>query len=127
MVAKSKMFGVVLLQVFYLFVGFGSAFAAMELPEKLKEVPLYSGSTIVQVMDMGDSSVAMMNVKADREAFLGFYKKSMQAKGWKVAFQAEQEDNAMIHFTKDNQIIQLNVQKGEETGMLQYQLISAHQ
>ena len=127
MVAKSRGIGVVLLQALYLCVGFGLAFGAMEIPTKLKEAPIYSGSKIVQVMDMDNNSMAMLTVKADREALLDFYKQSMKAKGWKVAFQAEQEDNAMVHFTKDNQTIQLTVQNGDEEGMLQYHLLAVGQ
>lgn len=127
MVARSRVIGVVLLQALYLCVGFGLAFGAMEIPTKLKEVPIYSGSKIVQVMDMDNNSMAMLTVKADREALLDFYKQSMKAKGWKVAFQAEQEDNAMVHFTKDNQTIQITVQNGDEEGMLQYHLLAVGQ
>ena len=126
MVAKNRILNAVLLQTFCLCVGFGLAFGAMELPSKLQEIPLYTGSKIVQVMDMDNNSMAMLTVKADREAFLEYYKQNMRAKGWKVVFQAEQEDNAVIHFTKDKQTIQITVQN-EEEGMLQYQLVSINQ
>jgi hypothetical protein len=95
----------------------------MELPSKLSQVPLYTGTKIIQVMDMGNSSMAMLNVKADREALVKFYKKEMQATGWKIAFQVEQEDNAVIHFTKDTQTVQISANKGDEEGITMYQMV----
>ncbi len=127
MATKSTWLKAALLLVFCFYIGAGAAFAAMEIPEKLKEAPLYSGSKIVQVMDMENNAMAMMTVKADRDELLGFYKKSMKDKGWKVTFQAEQEDSAVIHFTKESQVIQVTVQKGDEEGMLQYQLVAMSQ
>ncbi len=112
-----------LVLVICLLVGFSLAMGAMELPEKLKEVPLYSGSKLQQIMDMGPQSMAILSVKADRDALLDFYKQNLKAKGWKVAAQFEQEDGAGITFSKDQTLIQLAVGKGEEEGMLQYQLI----
>jgi hypothetical protein len=119
--------GVSLLQFFCVLAGLGIAFGAMDLPEKLKDVPLYPGSKIVQTMDMGANSMVMLQVKADRDAVLEFYKKDFKGKGWKVAFQAEQEDSALIHFTKNNEMVQVNVQHGDEgdEGMVNYQIVSA--
>ena len=112
-----------LMQVICLLVGFELAFGAMELPEKLKEAPLYPGSKIQQIMDMGVQSMAILSVKADRDVLLDFYKQNLKSKGWKIAAQFEQEDGAGITFSKDRQLIQVAVGKGEEEGILQYQLI----
>ena len=94
----------------------------MDLPSKLSQVPVYPGSKIVQVMDMGNSSMAALEVKADSDTLLKFYKKEMQGKGWKTAFQAEQADTAVIHFTKDNQTIQISANKAEKDA-LSYQMV----
>jgi hypothetical protein len=104
-----------------------TTFAAMQIPEKLAPAPLYSGAKIIQVMDMGQSSMAMLQTKASLEALIEFYKKAMKEKGWKVAFQAEQEDNAIIHFTKDKMAIQITASKGDEDGMLHYQMVAVEQ
>jgi hypothetical protein len=110
-------------QVISLLVGFQLAFGAMELPEKLKQVPLYPGSKIQQIMDMGPQSTAILSARADRDALLDFYKQNLKSKGWKIVAQFDQEDGAGITFSKDRQLIQIAVKKGNEEGMLQYQLI----
>lgn len=127
MSTKRRAVCVVLLQVVILCMGLGPACAAMEIPDKLKEIPLYSGSKTLQVMDMGNNSMAMFSVKADREAIVEFYKQNMKAKGWTVAFQTEQEDAAVIHFMKDGRTIQIAVHKGDEPGTVQYHLLSVSQ
>ncbi len=100
-----------------------TGFASMELPDKLAQIPVFSGSKIIQVMDMGDNSMAALEVKADRDALIKFYKDEMQGKGWKKVFQADQEDTAVLHFMKDNKTIQISANK-EEEGKLSYQIIS---
>lgn len=112
-----------LVQVACLLAGFALAMGAMELPEKLKEVPLYSGSKLRQIMDTGPQSMAILSVKADQDSLLEFYKQHLKGKGWKIVAQFEQDDGAGITFSKDPTLIQLVVGKGEEEGMLQYQLI----
>lgn len=111
-----------LAMLFLLLLAVASPLAAMELPSKLAAVPVYSGAKLVQVMDMGNSAMAMLEVKADNQALMKFYKQEMQAKGWKAAFQAEQEDSAVIHFTKDSETIQISAGKGEE-GLTAYQMV----
>lgn len=118
-----RWFWVLLLQLFWVCTGSYVAFGAMELPSRLKDVPLYSGSKIVQVMDMGNNSMAMMTAKAGRDAVVDFYKQNMTAKGWKIVMQAEQEDVAVVHFSKEKETIQLAVQKGDDQGMIQYHLM----
>jgi len=94
----------------------------MELPAKLSQVPVFLGSKIIQVMDMDDNSMAALEVKADRDALMKFYKDEMQGKGWKTVFQAELEDSAVLHFMKDNKTIQISANK-EEEGQLSYQMV----
>ncbi len=117
-----RIFKIVSIQILLLFFWLAPGFGAMELPAKLSQLPIYSGSKIVHVMDMGDNSMAGLEVKADREALIKFYKKVMQDKGYKIALQVEQEDNAFVHFTKDTQTIQISANKGEE-GVTLYQMV----
>ena len=98
------------------------AWAALELPSKLAQVPVYSGAKIVQVMDMGENSMAMLEVKADLQTVMKFYKKEMEGKGWKTVFQAEQEDSAVSHFSKDQSTIQISASKDEED-KISYQMV----
>jgi hypothetical protein len=112
-----------MMQVICLLVGFHLAFGAMELSEKLKQVPLYPGSKIQQIMDMGIQSMAILSVRVDRDALLDFYRQDLKSKGWKLVAQFEEEDGAGITFSKDRQLIQIAVKKGDAEGMLQYQLI----
>ncbi|MFH0785931.1 MAG: hypothetical protein V2B20_28825 [Pseudomonadota bacterium] len=119
---SSRNFKLALIQSFLLIFWVTTGFAAMDLPAKLSEVPVFSGSKIVQVMDMGESSMAALEVKADRDALVKFYKDAMQAKGWKTVFQIEQEDGAVLHFMKDNKTIQISANIGEE-GKLSYQMV----
>ncbi len=116
----------VLVQICLLCLCFAQSFGAMALPSNLSQVPVYSGSKIVQVMDMGNNSMAALEVKTDRDVLINFYQKEMQEKGWKKAFQVEQEDSAVIHFTKDNQTIQISANKGED-GMTLYQMVFMEQ
>jgi len=96
---------------------FGSIMAfAVDVPEKLREVPLYQGSTIRQAMDMANSAMMTATVNAKPGAISDFYKKTMTAQGWKVIFQAEQEDVKIVHFQKDKRIFQVTIQieKGKD-------------
>jgi hypothetical protein len=119
---SNRTFTMALIYVVLLSFWVTTGFAAMELPEKLSQVPVFSGSKIIQVMDMGDNSMAALEVKADRDALIKFYKDEMKGKGWKTVFQAEQEDSAVLHFMKDNKTIQISANK-EEEGKLSYQMV----
>lgn len=112
-----------LLQIFFILTFLVPAFGAMDLPEKLTPAGLYQGAKIIQVMDSGTTSMAMIEVKASRDDVLEFYKNKLKGQGWKVAMQVEQEDSAVIHFTKDKMAIQINASQSED-GVLQYQMIS---
>ncbi|HYA41501.1 MAG TPA: hypothetical protein VEF34_09375 [Syntrophobacteraceae bacterium] len=88
----------------------------VDVPEKLKDIPLYQGSTVKQAMDMANHAMLVAAVKAKGSAIADFYKNAMKAEGWKVAFQAEQEDMMLIHFQKGKRMVQLTIQleKGGE-------------
>jgi hypothetical protein len=111
-----------LITLFLLILCAASPLAAMELPSKLAAMTVYSGSKIVQVMDMGNSAMAILEVKAGSQALVKFYKQEMQGKGWKIAFQGELEDSAVIHFTKGSETIQISTDKSEE-GLTSYQMV----
>ena len=119
----NRIFTMALIHIALLSFWVTTGFASMELPDKLAQIPVFSGSKIIQVMDMGDNSMAALEVKADRDALIKFYKDEMQGKGWKKVFQADQEDTAVLHFMKDNKTIQISANK-EEEGKLSYQIIS---
>lgn len=119
---SNRIFTLALIHVVLLSFWVTKGFAAMELPAKLSHVPVFSGSKIIQVMDMNDNSMAALEVKADRDALIKFYKDEMNGKGWKTVFQAEQEDSAVLHFMKDNKTIQISANK-EEGGKLSYQIV----
>lgn len=111
-----------LLFIFFTMLASTQSWAALELPSKLAQVPVYSGAKIVQVMDMGENSMAMLEVKADLQTVMKFYKKEMEGKGWKTVFQAEQEDSAVSHFSKDQSTIQISASKDEED-KISYQMV----
>jgi len=98
----------VLCSVFVL-LGAGAAFA-VDVPEKLKDIPLYQGSTVQQALDMQNNVMLVAAVKAKGSDIADFYKKTMTAKGWKVAFQAEQNDVKILHFQKDKLVFQVTIQ-----------------
>lgn len=100
------------------------ALAAMALPDQLKDVPLFPDSKIEQVMDMQGHSMAVLKVKADRDAVFEFYKKNMAGSGYKIVFQLQQEDAAVIHFQKNKQVIQVTIQDKEEDGSITYTLLA---
>ncbi|HOI94040.1 MAG TPA: hypothetical protein PK250_04970 [Syntrophobacter fumaroxidans] len=100
------------------------AMAAMTLPDQLKDVPLYPGSKIEQVMDVHGHSMATLKVQADRDAVFEFYKKNVAAGGWKIVFQMQQEDAAVIHFQKDKLMLQVTIQGKEDDGSVTYTMVT---
>jgi hypothetical protein len=111
----------------YLLAAIGVVFAAIELPEKLKDVPTYPGSKIQQVMDYGLQCIVVFTVKAGGDAVVDFYKQNLKTKGWKVIGQAQDQDSEGATFSRiqreERQLIQLTVGKPDAQGMIQYQLI----
>jgi len=99
----------VLCSVFVL-LGACTAFAAVDVPEKLKDIPLYRGSTVQQALDMQNNVMLVAAVKAKGSDIADFYKKTMTAKGWKVVFQSEQNDVKIVHFQKDKLVFQVTIQ-----------------
>ena len=54
-------------------------------------------------------------------------KNTMTAKGWKTAFQAEQEEVKVIHFQKDKQVFQVTIQLEKEEDTTTYNLMMTSQ
>lgn len=91
------------------------ALAAVDLPDKLKSVPLFPNSTVQQSMDMGNAVMATAVVKSAKlDAVADFYKGKMKEKGWKISLQAQQENVQMIQFQKDNQMLHVQVQAEDD-------------
>lgn len=126
MMVPRKMPASILKQIVLLLMAVSVALAAMDLPEKLRDVPLYPDSKIEQTMDMESHVMATMKVHTRQEAILDFYKKTLEARGWKVVFQAQQEDSSMIHFQNDKKMLQLVVQSDNQEGTITYSLIMAN-
>ena len=104
-----------------------TATAAIDMPDKLKEIPLYQGSKVQQTMNTENHAMIVASVKAKADAIADFYKDIMVGKGWKLAFQAEQEDTKVIHFQKDKQVFQLTVTSDKKTEEATYTLMLASQ
>ena len=113
--------------MFCVLFGIGTAFGAIDIPEKLKDIPLYKGSKVQQAMDMDTSAMLSATVNAKSDAVADFYKSTMKGQGWKIAFQAEQDKMKIIHFQKDKQFFQLTVQNENEGGETTYNLVISNQ
>jgi len=109
--------------VFCILFCIGPAFGAIDIPEKLKDIPLYKGSKVLHAMDMDATAMLTATVDAKSDAIADFYKNTMKAKGWKVAFQAEQENVKIMHFQKDKQVFQITIQNEKEGGATTYNLV----
>ncbi len=104
----------------------GSAFGVIA-PEKLKEIPLYEGSTVKQAIDMTNNAMLSATVKAKVGAIAEFYRNAMSAKGWKTVFQAEQQDIKIIQFQKDKQLLQVTIQPEKDGATTTYTLTMTSQ
>lgn len=94
------------------------AFGAMDLPEKLKQIPLYPGSKLQQVTDLGSQAMATLSARGDQDSLLAFYKQQLNSRGWKTMAQFEEERGAGITFSKNGQVLQLSVKKGDGGSLL---------
>jgi len=94
----------------------GKAFS-VEVPEQLKGIPLYQGSTVQHAMEMTNHAMLVVSVSAKGDAVADFYRNALVAQGWTAAFQAEQENIKIMHFKKDKRMLQVTIQleKGGET------------
>ncbi len=90
--------------------GLSCATWAVDVPAKLKDIPLYQGAKIEQAMDMQNHAMLTAKVNATPDAIVSFYKTAMEGKGWKTFFQAEQEGVKMIQFQKGDQMLQVGIQ-----------------
>lgn len=113
--------------VFCILFGIGAALAGIDTPEKLKDIPLFQGSKVQHAMNMDTTAMLTATVDAKSDAIADFYKNSMKSKGWKIAFQAEQENVKMIHFQKDSQVFQITIQNEKEGDATTYSLMITSQ
>ncbi len=90
--------------------GLSCASWAVDVPAKLKDIPIFQGAKIEQAMDMENHAMLTAKVNAKPEAIASFYKGAMEAKGWKTFFQAEQENTRIIQFQKGDQMLQIGIQ-----------------
>lgn len=114
---------IVICLCFSFFFSVGSAVAAVDVPAKLKEFPLYSGSKIVHAMDMDNNAMLSATVKASPDSVSDFYKNDMKGKGWKLAMQMDQDNSKVLHFQKDNMIFQVTIQGEEQGDLTTYNLL----
>ncbi len=111
-----KIYRLAVVCMFCVIFGPGLAFGTISIPEKLKAIPIYQGSKVLQAMDMDSSVMLTAKVDAKIDAVADFYKNTMQEKGWKISFQAEQENAKMIQLRKGNELLQISIsnEKGDE-------------
>jgi hypothetical protein len=102
--------------------GAGIAFG-VAIPEKLKDIPLYQGSTVQHTMDMDSHTMLVAVVKAKAEDVAAFFKKTMTEKGWKTAFQMATESGQTMQFKKDKQMLQISIQQDEGAGSATYTMV----
>jgi len=101
----------------------GAALGAVTVPEKFKDVPLFTDSKVEQAMDMGTAAMITATAKAKAEAVIEFYSSAMKSKGWKVIFQLQNEDAQMMHFQKDSDVLHLSVQAADQGDGVTYTLV----
>ena len=107
--------------------GAGLALGAVDIPDKLKDIPLYQGSKVQQAINMDNHAMIIATVKAKADAIADFYKNLMAGKGWKLAFQSDQEDAKILHFQKDKQVFQLTVSSEKKSEEITYTLMVTSQ
>ena len=107
--------------------GAGLALGAVDIPDKLKDIPLYQGSKVQQAINMDNHAMIIATVKAKADAIADFYKNLMAGKGWKLAFQSDQEDAKILHFQKDKQVFQLTVTSEKKSEEITYTLMVTSQ
>jgi hypothetical protein len=108
--------------LFCILFGASLALGAVDIPDKLKDIPLYQGSKVKQAINMENNAMIMATVEAKADAIADFYKNIMAGKGWKLAFQSDQEDAKILHFQKDKQAFQLTVSSEKESKETTYTL-----
>ena len=105
----------------------GSAFGAIDVPAKFKDIPIYDGSKIIHAMDMDSNAMLSATVKASADAVSDFYKNATKGKGWKLAMQMDQDNAKVLHFQKDKQVFQVTIQFEEKDALTTYNLVIASQ
>lgn len=94
---------------------------AIDLPDRLKDMPVFPGSKVQQSMNMETGAMATLKVKSQISEVADFYRDNLKSKGWKVIFEAEQENSQVIQFQKDKRTLALSV--GADEGDVVYNFI----
>ncbi|MGA2225671.1 MAG: hypothetical protein ABSH41_14645 [Syntrophobacteraceae bacterium] len=113
--------------LFCILFGAGLALGGIDIPDKLKDIPLYQGSKVQHAINMENNAMIMASVKAKADAIADFYKNLMVGKGWKLAFQSDQEDAKILHFQKDKQVFQITVSSEKKSEEITYTLMVTSQ
>ena len=103
------------------------AWGEIDIPAKLKNIPIYDGSKIVHAMDMEKNAMLSATVKASADAVAKFYKDAMTGSGWKLVVQMDQDNAKVLHFQKGDLIFQVTIQTGEKDEPTTYNLVIANQ
>lgn len=118
----SRILAFAVMYAFCALFGAGIAFG-VAIPEKLKDIPLYQGSTVQQTMDMTNQTMLIAVVKAKSEDVAAFFRKTMTEKGWKTAFQMAAESAETMQFKKDKQMLQITIQQDKGTEATTYTMM----
>lgn len=110
---KNKMIATAAIGVYLVLICAASVFS-IDIPAKLKDIPLFEGSKVQHAMDTGNAAMLGATVKTKAAAVADFYKKVMKDKGWKSIFQMQSEDGQVIHYQKGSEICQINFQEDDE-------------
>jgi len=94
------------------------AWATVQVPPRMKDVPIYENATIVQAMEAEEFAQIVYAVSTEIKKVIKWYKDIMLKKGWKVVMEMNMENNSVLNLAKDNLTLVVNTsvdQKGKTT------------
>jgi len=94
------------------------AWATVQVPPRMKDVPIYENATIVQAMEAEEFAQIVYAVSTEIKKVIKWYKDIMLKKGWKVVMEMNMEKNSVLNLAKDNLTLVVNTsvdQKGKTT------------
>lgn len=103
----------------------GPVWAGAETPEKLRGIPIFEGSKVIQVIDGPKQWSAVMEVTANRDTVAEFYKKSLEADGWRTVSQSQYATGGVLQLEKGADVIQIALvnRKKDDKVVLLYNLV----
>jgi len=113
---KLKVYVLILLLVSLCFASM--AWATVQVPPRMKDVPIYENATIVQAMEAEEFAQIVYAVSTEIKKVIKWYKDIMLKKGWKVVMEMNMENNSVLNLAKDNLTLVVNTsvdQKGKTT------------